>query len=237
MKTLLAACPLALVPAVAVAQGTPPTEPGAPSATPATAPPSGTLPAQPQEEKLVYVKMTTSMGDIILELNQEKAPISVKNFLSYADKGFYDGTIFHRVMSWFMIQGGGFTADMTKKPTDAPIKNEWQNGLKNVRGTIAMARLGSQRPDPKAVDSATAQFFINVQDNPGLDAPQKDGGAYAVFGKVISGMDVVDKIKEVKTGERAVPGGKHENVPVEAVTITKVSRISAKEAKAAPQDK
>lgn len=231
MKTLLAACLLALVP-VAAGQGTPPTEPGAPSATPAN-PPTGALPSQAQEEKVVYVKMTTSMGDIVLELNQEKAPISVKNFLSYADKGFYDGTIFHRVIPTFMVQGGGFTKDMTQKPTEAPIKNEWENGLKNTRGTVAMARIGDQRPNPKTVDSATAQFFINVADNDFLDRPQPDGGAYAVFGKVVSGMDVVDKIKDVKTGVQ----GRFRDVPVEPVTIMKVTRISADQAKAAPKDK
>ncbi|MCC6660557.1 MAG: peptidyl-prolyl cis-trans isomerase [Phycisphaerales bacterium] len=234
MKTLLAACLLALLPAAAIAQGTPPTEPAAPSATPANPRPSGTLPAQPQEDKLVYVKMTTSLGDIVLELNQEKAPITVKNFLAYADKGFYDGTIFHRVIPNFMIQGGGFTPDMNQKPTDAPIKNEWENGLKNTRGTIAMARVGNPKgPDPKAVDSATAQFFINVVDNPFLDKPQIDGGAYAVFGRVISGMDTVDKIRDVKTGIK----GRFPNVPVDTVTITKVARISADEAKSTSQDK
>ena len=142
-------------------------------------------------EPIAYVLMTTSMGDILIELNGLKAPITVANFLSYADKGFYDGTIFHRIISNFMIQGGGMTPDMTKKTTDPPIKNEWRNGLKNTRGTIAMARTS-------APDSATAQFFINVNDNANLDVA-RGGAAYAVFGKVVAGMDVVEKIRTVDT--------------------------------------
>lgn len=172
-----------------------------------------------EQPKLIHVLMTTSKGDIVIELNREKAPISVDNFLSYVDKKFYDGTIFHRVMPNFMIQGGGFTADMQQKPTDAPIKNEWQNGLKNMRGTIAMARTN-------APDSATSQFFINVVDNAALDQP-RGGAAYAVFGKVVAGMNAVDAIKVVPTTSKAG----HQNVPVETVTITKVERISAEEAK------
>jgi cyclophilin family peptidyl-prolyl cis-trans isomerase len=136
--------------------------------------------------------------------------------LGYVDSGHYDGTIFHRVIDGFMIQGGGFTPDMKQKSTGATIKNEWKNGLKNKRGTIAMARLGGN------ADSATCQFFINVADNDFLDKPQPDGAAYAVFGAVTAGMDVVDKIKATKTGTR----GFHENVPMTAVTITKVKRVS-----------
>jgi cyclophilin family peptidyl-prolyl cis-trans isomerase len=182
--------------------------------------------------------MTTSMGDIFLELNEGKAPISVKNFLSYADKGSYEGTVFHRVMPGFVVQGGGYTKDLTEKPTDPPIKNEWENGLKNARGTIAMARKGAKRPNPDAVNSATSQFYFNLKDNTGLDEPQRDGGAYAVFGKVISGMDVVDKIAAVKTESRPGPMGlTFDTVPVEPVTITKVVKVTADEAKAAPQDK
>jgi peptidyl-prolyl cis-trans isomerase A (cyclophilin A) len=169
-----------------------------------------------------YVKLTTSMGDIYLELNREKAPITTANFISYVEKGHYDGTIFHRVIPDFMIQGGGFDKELNQKPTGAGIKNEWQNGLKNTRGTIAMARLGG-RPD-----SATAQFFINVKDNTFLDEP-RDGAGYAVFGKVIAGMDVVDKIKGVRTQRR----GPHEAVPVEPVVIEKAQVITADEAKAA----
>ncbi|MGQ0627472.1 MAG: peptidylprolyl isomerase [Phycisphaerales bacterium] len=176
----------------------------------------------PAEDKLVQVKMTTSMGTITIELNETKAPISVANFLAYADKGHYDGTIFHRVIKDFMIQGGGFTPDQKQKRTDAPIKNEWKNGLKNERGTISMARIGGN------ADSATCQFFINVVDNGGLDRPQPDGAAYAVFGKVISGMDVVDKIRATKTSEKMPGPGKLPDCPLETVTITKVERADAK---------
>ncbi len=152
------------------------------------------------------------MGDIVVELNKEKAPISVANFLNYVDKGHYSGTIFHRVISSFMIQGGGFDADLTEKKTDAPIKNEWQNGLKNEAYTIAMARTN-------VPDSATCQFYINSVNNPMLDAP-RGGAAYAVFGKVVTGQDVVDKIRAVKTGFRNGMG----DVPMETVTITKAVR-------------
>ncbi len=139
------------------------------------------------------VLMETSLGNIKIELYPQKAPVTVKNFLDYVKSGFYNGTIFHRVINGFMIQGGGFTADLREKPTNPPIKNEADNGLKNDRGTIAMARTG----DP---NSATAQFFINVVDNNRLNRPSPDGFGYAVFGKVIAGMDVVDKIKAVPTG-------------------------------------
>jgi cyclophilin family peptidyl-prolyl cis-trans isomerase len=176
-----------------------------------------TKPASPQHDDttpLAYVLISTSKGDIAVELDREHAPITVANFLKYVDAGFYKDTIFHRVMPNFMIQGGGLNADMQEKPTEAPIKNEWQNGLKNSRGTIAMAR----RPQP---DSATAQFFINVVDNPMLDQPN-GGAAYAVFGKVVGGMKVVDAIRMVQTGNK----GGHQNVPVEVITITSVNRIS-----------
>jgi peptidyl-prolyl cis-trans isomerase A (cyclophilin A) len=143
------------------------------------------------KEPVVIVK--TSMGEIRIRLQPDKAPLSVENFLQYVNKQFYDGTVFHRVIPTFMIQGGGFTPDMTQKPTRAAIKLEAQNGLKNVRGSVAMARTA----DP---NSATAQFFINVVDNPGLDYPKPDGNGYAVFGQVIAGLDVVDKIKGVATG-------------------------------------
>ena len=139
------------------------------------------------------VLMETSMGNIKVELDAAKAPVSVKNFLEYVKSGFYSGTIFHRVIAGFMIQGGGFTTEFRQKPTNPPIKNEATNGLKNDRGTLAMARTG-------APDSATSQFFINVVNNDGLNRPSPDGHGYAVFGKVIEGMDVVDKIKETKTG-------------------------------------
>jgi peptidyl-prolyl cis-trans isomerase B (cyclophilin B) len=154
------------------------------------------------------------MGDITLELDAEKAPKTVANFLQYARDGFYDGTIFHRVISNFMIQGGGMTPDMAQKATRAPVENEANNGLKNKTGTIAMARTN----DPH---SATAQFFINVTDNGFLDhsAPTAQGWGYAVFGKVTSGMDVVEKIKAVATGSK----GFHQDVPKEAVTIERVT--------------
>lgn len=157
------------------------------------------------------VALETNHGTIVLELNPEKAPITVANFLQYAERGWYDGTVFHRVMDGFMIQGGGFTADMQQKITRGQIENESKNGLSNKRGTISMARL----PDPH---TATAQFFINSVDNDGLDASGGNFG-YAVFGEVVEGLDVVDAISKVSTGSKAG----HQNVPVEAVTI-----ISAK---------
>ena len=155
----------------------------------------------------------TSMGSITIELDDAKAPVSVKNFLDYAKSGHYDGTIFHRVIDGFMIQGGGFTKAMDQKPTKAPIKNEASNGLANKRGTIAMART-------MVVDSATSQFFINLVDNDFLNfrAPTPQYYGYAVFGKVTDGMDVVDKIAKVKTGF----AGPHQNVPEEPIVIKKV---------------
>ena len=160
------------------------------------------------------VIMETSMGTITLELDEEKAPATTANFLAYVTKGFYDGTIFHRVIDGFMIQGGGFTKDMNQKPTDEPIRNEAVNGLKNLRGTIAMART-------MVVDSATSQFFINLVDNAFLDfsAPTPQGFGYAVFGKVTDGMEVVDRIAKVSTGF----AGQHQNVPETPVLIKKVT--------------
>jgi peptidyl-prolyl cis-trans isomerase A (cyclophilin A) len=160
------------------------------------------------------VMMETSMGDIKIELFEKEAPISVRNFLDYVNKGFYKGTIFHRVIKNFMIQGGGFSANMVEKPTNAPIKNEATNGLKNDRGTIAMAR----RNMP---DSATSQFFINVVNNDMLNRPNPDGFGYAVFGKVVEGMDVVDKIKAVKTGVSRGMG----DVPLQPVVIKSIKVI------------
>lgn len=163
------------------------------------------------------VEMQTSMGAIVIELDAEKAPLTVKNFLQYANDGFYNGTIFHRVIEGFMIQGGGFTKDMGEKPTGAQIPNEAKNGLKNQRGTIAMAR----RAEPH---SATAQFFINHKDNDALDYPSRDGWGYAVFGKVTQGLDVVNKIAKVRTGNR----GMFQDVPVEPVVIQSVKVIPDK---------
>ncbi|MEZ5330518.1 MAG: peptidylprolyl isomerase [Thermoanaerobaculia bacterium] len=160
------------------------------------------------------VALETNKGTIVVELDRENAPVSTENFLSYVDDGFYDGTIFHRVISGFMIQGGGFDADMNKKATKPPIQNEAKNGLKNDRGTIAMARTN----DPH---SATAQFFINHRDNGPLDYPSQDGWGYAVFGKVVEGMDVVDAIADVRTG---VKNGMRD-VPMEEVVIERAHRV------------
>ena len=156
------------------------------------------------------VTFSTSKGEIVVELYPDKAPATVKNFLTYVNEKFFDGTIFHRVIPGFMIQGGGFTADMSQKATHAPVKNEAANGLTNVRGTIAMARTS----DPH---SATAQFFVNLKDNAFLDRAQsQDGWGYTVFGKVVSGMEAVDAIAGVPTGMKAGMG----DVPKQTVTIT-----------------
>ncbi len=159
-------------------------------------------PAQPK------VKLHTTLGDIVVQLETAKAPVTVKNFLQYVTDKHYDGTIFHRVIDGFMIQGGGMTASLQEKPTRAPIQLEADNGLKNVHYSIAMAR----KPDP---NSATAQFFINVKDNTNLDAPRPDGHGYAVFGQVVQGREVVDKIRAVPTGRR----GMYDNVPLAPVEI------------------
>jgi cyclophilin family peptidyl-prolyl cis-trans isomerase len=169
------------------------------------------------------VRVETTLGNFELLLNTEKAPKTVANFLGYVNSGFYDGTTFHRVIDDFMIQGGGFTTEYLRKPTNAPIINEADNGLKNLRGTIAMART----MDPH---SATAQFFINVKDNGFLDYTSKSprGWGYAVFGQVVKGMDTVDKIRKVKTG----PGGVFpSDVPQEMVVIKRMSVVNAKPAK------
>jgi peptidyl-prolyl cis-trans isomerase A (cyclophilin A) len=177
----------------------------------------------PEQITLQYVKMSTSKGDIVLALNETKAPISTKNFLQYVDTKHYDGTIFHRVIGSFMIQGGGFDANFNEKPAKDPIKNEYTNGLKNKRGTIAMART----LDP---DSAKAQFYINVVDNPGLDTPRRETGnaGYAVFGEVVVGMNVVDEIRNVKTTAK---GPFRSDVPADTVSINTVTRLTTDEAK------
>ena len=160
-----------------------------------------------------YVKMTTSAGELRIELDDVKAPVSTANFLSYVNKGFYDGTIFHRVIKNFMIQGGGFQPDMSQKPTDPTIQNEAKNGLKNDKYTLAMARTS-------APHSASSQFFINTTNNGFLNnAEAQDGWGYAVFGHVVSGMDVVEKIKQVETATK----GPYENVPVNPVLIKKAT--------------
>ena len=162
------------------------------------------------ENKNPIVTMATSMGSFRIELDAEKAPVTTKNFLDYVSEGYFDGLIFHRVIPGFMIQGGGFDANMKQKGAKASIKNEAANGLKNVTGSIAMARTND-------VDSATAQFFINVKNNDFLNhrSPSPDGFGYAVFGQVIEGMDIVHAIEKVRTGNR----GMHQDVPVEAVVI------------------
>ncbi len=194
---------IVLVVAVGLVAGTAYAQPAAPSADdPSTATKGG---------KPVVV-LETSLGTIEIELDTEKAPVSAENFLAYVDAGHYDGTIFHRVIPDFMIQGGGFDPSMSQKPTKAPIKNEAKNGLLNQRGTVAMARTN-------VVDSATSQFFINLKDNDFLNHSGRDYG-YAVFARVTSGMDVVDKIAAVKTANR----GGHQNVPAEVVKIDKARR-------------
>lgn len=159
------------------------------------------------------VLLTTSMGEIELELEVEKAPISVENFLGYVERGFYDGTVFHRIIPGFMVQGGGFDEGLNQKPTRQPIKNEADNGLHNVRGTLAMART-------QDVNSATSQFFINHRDNTFLDHGSRDFG-YAVFAKVVRGMDVVDQIAQVPTGNRSMM----QNVPLKPVKIVSATKL------------
>lgn len=182
----------------------------------------------------LWVAMDTRLGTIVVELDRDRAPIATANFLKYADAGAYNGTTFHRVVAGFVIQGGGWTADLEERAKDAaaagtpdvPIKNEWQNGLKNERGTIAMAR-------DAAPDTATREFFINLVDNPKLDtAREKSGNAgYAVFGRVVKGMEVVDRIGQVPTRPVEVPGvtdGSMGNVPVEPIVIRKVARVTTR---------
>ena len=165
----------------------------------------------------LLVKLETAEGDIVIELDKKAAPITVANFVQYVDEGFYDGTIFHRVIPGFMIQGGGHAGDMSRKTTRAPIKNEASNGLKNVRGTIAMARTGMPH-------SATSQFFINHGDNANLDyRPLGSPNGYAVFGKVVKGMDVVDAIA---VGATVVRGGREKSFPVKPVLVKKATVIS-----------
>ncbi len=171
-------------------------------------------PAFAQDAANPKVKLTTSMGDIVVQLDAAKAPKTVENFLAYVKDKHYDGTIFHRVMDGFMIQGGGFTPDMQQKATKAPVPLEATNGLKNDTYTIAMARTGNP-------NSATSQFFINVKNNDMLNAPKPDGYGYTVFGKVVSGTEVVDKIKAVATGNK----GPHQNVPTTPVVIESATLV------------
>lgn len=164
-----------------------------------------------------FVQMDTSAGTLRIELDDEKAPLSTANFLSYVNKGHYDGTVFHRVIKGFMVQGGGFEPGMKQKPTDAPIRNEANNGLKNKHYTLAMARTS----DPH---SASAQFFVNTTDNGFLDfrAENAQGWGYAVFGRVVEGMDVIDRIESVRTGRK----GMHDDVPLEDVRIERAVEVS-----------
>jgi peptidyl-prolyl cis-trans isomerase A (cyclophilin A) len=161
------------------------------------------------------IRFETTLGNFTVELFEKEAPISSRNFLEYADSGHFDGTVFHRVIPGFVIQGGGLTSDMSQKPTQPPIRNEAENGLKNRRGTLSMARTN----DPH---SATSQFFVNLVDNAFLD-PGRGGAGYAVFGCVTEGMDVVDKIAAVKTGNK----GGHQDVPVTPVEVTSAKRVAA----------
>src|SRR5271167_1910083 len=160
------------------------------------------------------IRFETTLGDFTIEFFEKDAPLSVANFLRYIDDGFFDSTIFHRVVPGFVIQGGGFTEDMNQKKTQPPIKNEADNGLKNERGTLSMARTSD-------VNSATSQFFVNLKDNEFLDH-QRGNFGYAVFARVAAGMDVIDKIAAVKTGRR----GHHDDVPTQAVVMTRVSRVA-----------
>lgn len=194
--------------------------------TPAAAP--AKAPATPQAATVVmeYALIQTTKGDIVIELDRAKAPITVENFVGYIKDGFFDGTVFHRIVPGFVIQGGGFDTKGVQKKNKAPIANEWKNGLKNKRGTLSMARTN----DPS---SATSQFFISLKDNDMLDQPISGGAGYAVFGSVISGMDVVDEIAKAKRGVR----GGMQDWPLEDIVMTKVTMISKDDAmkKAAPK--
>jgi peptidyl-prolyl cis-trans isomerase A (cyclophilin A) len=238
---LAAVVAAALLSVPAFAQGTAPAKENAPATNPANAPaattpakptPASAQPEQPKKPdaaapgdgkdksvgQMEYVRVATTMGDIFIELDGVKAPISVENFLKYVDSKHYDGTIFHRVIPTFMVQGGGFDDAMKQKPTNAPIQNEWQNGLKNIRGSVAAARSA-------VANSATSQFFINLVDNAFLDQP-RDGAGYAVFGRVVTGMDVVDKIKNLRTGTK----NGYQDVPLQTVKIASATRCTRDEA-------
>lgn len=199
-----------------------PTEPQAATTAQDTAKP---VEEATEEVRFEYVMLETTKGNILLELDRARAPISVRNFMGYVKDGTYNGTIFHRVMSGFMIQGGGFTPQMVQKPTKAPIQNEWRNGLKNEVGTIAMAR--TENPN-----SATTQFFINVAKNSSLDQPMSGGAGYAVFGKVVMGMDTVDKIRTAPTGVTPDASGRpFKDVPVSVIEIKKAVQVQPDAAK------
>ena len=186
----------------------------APAAKPAQA-----TPAAPAAAAMEYCVFRTTKGDIVIELDRAKAPVSVENFVGYIKDGFYDGTVFHRVIPNFVIQGGGFDTKSVQKPTKAPIANEWRNGLKNARGTLSMARTNNP-------NSATSQFFVSLKDNTNLDQPISGGAGYAVFGRVIAGMDVVDAIAAVKRGTR----NGMSDWPVADIVTTKAEMITKSEA-------
>ncbi|MHC4305759.1 MAG: peptidylprolyl isomerase [Planctomycetota bacterium] len=207
---------LALLPALSAAAQE--AQPGMPPPKPAEKQPPQTQP----QDKLAFVVMATSMGDIVLELNRAKAPATVDNFLAYTESKFFDGTIFHRVVrgNIHVIQGGGLEPGLVRKKTRPPIKNEWTNGLKNTRGTISMARM----PAP---DTATSQFFINTRDNSMLDRPISGGAGYAVFGRVVAGMDAVDAIQAVPTGFKMGRG----DVPIETILLKEVRRLTPEDAR------
>lgn len=211
-----------------------PTPAAAPSPAPAVAPapapaaPKAAPADKPAAAGPVFVTIATSKGDILLELDPVKAPISVANFTSYVKKGFYDNTVFHRIVPGFVVQGGGFDAALVQKKTDAPIKNEWRNGLKNARGTISMARTA-------APDSATSQFFLNLKDNPALDGA--NGPGYAVFGRIVVGLDVLDAMGAAPTARKevTVEGGQKaifSDVPAESITMVSAKEIDGAAAEA-----
>ena len=231
---------LSIAGAPAVAQDKPAEAPAAaasamtaPAATPAAAAPAAPK-AAPAEKPAaapagpVFVAIATSKGDILLELHPVKAPVSVANFMSYVKKGFYDNTVFHRIVPGFVVQGGGFDGALVQKKTDAPIKNEWRNGLKNARGTISMARTA-------APDSATSQFFLNLKDNPALDGA--NGPGYAVFGRIVVGLDVLDAMGAAPTARKevTVEGGQKaifSDVPAESITMVSAKEIDGAAAEA-----
>ena len=200
---------------LAFAQGAAPTVP----ATPATPAKDATTTQPVPTAAMEYAVIKTTKGDIVIELDRAKAPITVENFVSYIKEGFFDGTVFHRIVPGFVIQGGGFTPQGEQKKTRAPIANEWQNGLKNKRGTLSMARTNNP-------NSASSQFFVSLKDNDALDQPISGGAGYAVFGKVIVGMDVVDAIARAPRGNR----GPMADWPVEDVVMTKVEMVSKADA-------
>lgn len=219
LLALGAAAAIALRPAVAQ------------SSDPATGATPAPASAAAEVDGFEFVRLTTSEGEIHLLLDTKAAPLTTANFLQYVDDGFYAGTVFHRVIPTFMVQGGGFTPEGDQKDVRDGVLNEWRNGLKNEKGSVAMARIGG-RPN-----SGTAQFFINVVDNAGLDRPQRDGAAYAVFGTVVDGMDAVEAIRTVETGEGTLSGRPARDVPVDLPVIEGASRMERSELSSAAREK